>query len=126
MAAAEQYVPDSDDEMGPDTSGDEMDDIEVVLTPQEWKSKAGDLYKVRWFLGRSLLCRGAFDQVEIFRMASSDDQALDILTFLLPRWVGRESWSLYVPHSRLYPVSLARWGESSLLIAAATHHATTA
>lgn len=48
MATAEQYVADSDDEMGPDTSGDEVDGVEeVVLTPQEWKAKAGDLYKVR-------------------------------------------------------------------------------
>jgi len=46
MAAAEQYVPDSDDEMGQDSSGDEMDEISITLTPQEWKAKAGDLYKV--------------------------------------------------------------------------------
>lgn len=46
MATAEHYIPDSDDEMGPDTSGDEMDEIPVTLTPQEWKAKAGDLYKV--------------------------------------------------------------------------------
>ncbi len=51
MATAEQYIPDSDDEMGPDTSGDEMDEIPVTLTPQEWKAKAGDLYKV---------CAGAY------------------------------------------------------------------
>lgn len=38
------YTPDSDDEM--DTSGDEMDEIPVTLTPQEWKAKAGDRYKV--------------------------------------------------------------------------------
>lgn len=42
MATEGEYVPDSDDEMG-DSSEDE---INVVLTPQEWKSKAGDLYKV--------------------------------------------------------------------------------
>lgn len=47
----EQYTPDSDDEM--DTSGDEMDEIPVTLTPQEWKAKAGDLYKVGWCLPRS-------------------------------------------------------------------------
>lgn len=46
MATAEQYVVDSDDEMGLYTSGDEIDDIAVVLTPKEWKAKAGDLYKV--------------------------------------------------------------------------------
>lgn len=46
--ATGEYLPDSDDEMAPDTSEDEMDDTpEVVLTPQEWKAKAGDLYKVR-------------------------------------------------------------------------------
>lgn len=44
MATEGQYVPDSDDEMG-DSSEDETN---VVLTPQEWKSKAGDLYKVRF------------------------------------------------------------------------------
>ena len=60
MAAEAEYVPDSDDEMVQDTSGDEMMDgegqeeeeeeeevVEVVLTPQEWKAKAGELYKVR-------------------------------------------------------------------------------
>lgn len=47
----EQYTPDSDDEM--DTSGDEMDEISVTLTPQEWKAKAGDLYKVSAFPGLS-------------------------------------------------------------------------
>lgn len=52
MAAEEQYMPDSDDEMAPDTSGDEMDDEveivapEAILTPQDWKEKAGELYKV--------------------------------------------------------------------------------
>lgn len=59
MAAEAEYVPDSDDEMVQDTSGDEMMDeegeeeedevevVEVVLTPEEWKAKAGNLYKVR-------------------------------------------------------------------------------
>ena len=46
MATTEQYIPDSDDEMEQDSSGDEMDEITVTLTPQEWKAKAGDLYKV--------------------------------------------------------------------------------
>eukprot|EP00752_Nemacystus_decipiens_P005114 g4639.t1 len=45
----EQYTPDSDDEM--DTSGDEMDEIPVTLTPQEWKAKAGDLYKAKDYRG---------------------------------------------------------------------------
>lgn len=44
MNEQEQYTPDSDDEMG--TSGDEVDEILATLTPQEWKAKAGDLYKV--------------------------------------------------------------------------------
>ena len=60
MAAEAEYVPDSDDEiMVQDTLGDddmvdaeegeeEEEEVEVVvLTPQEWKAKAGDLYKVR-------------------------------------------------------------------------------
>lgn len=61
MAAEAEYVPDSDDEMGPDTSGDEMADDEekefmgVALTPQEWKEKAGDLYKVWALLSRSII-----------------------------------------------------------------------
>eukprot|EP00903_Cladosiphon_okamuranus_P008712 g8346.t1 len=45
----EPYAPDSDDEM--DTSGDEVDEIPVTLTPQEWKAKAGDLYKARDYRG---------------------------------------------------------------------------
>ncbi|CAM9935523.1 unnamed protein product, partial [Scytosiphon promiscuus] len=50
--ATGEYAPDSDDEMAPDTSEDEMDDVsEAVLTPQEWKSKAGDLYKARDYRG---------------------------------------------------------------------------
>ncbi|CAM9248728.1 unnamed protein product [Pylaiella littoralis] len=51
MATAEQYVVDSDDEMGLYTSGDEIDDIAVVLTPKEWKAKAGDLYKAKDYRG---------------------------------------------------------------------------
>ncbi|CBJ26057.1 Heat shock protein 40 like protein [Ectocarpus siliculosus] len=47
MATEGDYVPDSDDEMG-DSSEDE---INVVLTPQEWKSKAGDLYKAKDYRG---------------------------------------------------------------------------
>ncbi|CAN0157344.1 unnamed protein product [Ectocarpus sp. 12 AP-2014] len=47
MATEGEYVPDSDDEMG-DSSEDE---INVVLTPQEWKSKAGDLYKAKDYRG---------------------------------------------------------------------------
>lgn len=44
MATEHEYMPDSDDEM--DTSGDEMDEVTVTLTPQEWKENAGSLYKV--------------------------------------------------------------------------------
>ncbi|CAM9759635.1 unnamed protein product, partial [Ectocarpus sp. 8 AP-2014] len=47
MATEGEYVPDSDDEIG-DSSEDE---INVVLTPQEWKSKAGDLYKAKDYRG---------------------------------------------------------------------------
>lgn len=61
----DQYTPDSDDEM--DTSGDEMDEILVTLTPQEWKAKAGDLYKVGGAFPRGLkclcACQGVFPTV---------------------------------------------------------------
>lgn len=51
MAAEANYdVPDSDDEMLEVEEVDEEEDqeeYEAALTPQEWKSKADDLYKVR-------------------------------------------------------------------------------
>lgn len=86
MATAEQYVADSDDEMGLDTSGDEMDDVAVVLTPQEWKAKAGDLYKVRAPLSSHAVCG-----VEITRQypASTISSSAAGGDILLPR---RISW----------------------------------
>lgn len=49
MAAQEDYIPDSDDEIVPDDMEgvEEAEEVtEVPLTPEEWKAKAGDLYKV--------------------------------------------------------------------------------
>lgn len=47
MAAEANYdTPDSDDEMFEVEEADGEED-QAALTPQEWKSKADDLYKVR-------------------------------------------------------------------------------